>query len=428
MPKDRRSPRRTARRPVDKTRASDPWRRLRPGFEALEGRTLLAQSFSLASVTRAYDQGVAAVGTATDSAAIVDQVLGVDSLPLAGQTLDQALGLATDFLRPFQTSLNQAATAWSSVAAQLQSAGFSIPVPFTGTPDANNNLLEVTWTQSLAPTDPIQVLGQTGFSYLDGAGSGGGLFGDLTATGSATVTISFGVDLGPNGQQPTFFVAPASNVVQASVTGSTASDALSGTLVIGDLASVSATASASVGFTGSLGLQATSADKDGKLRAGDLTANLSRAVTGGVQPERHRHLRLPDRHSGHRRLRRQRPRRVRRLRPGPERRRQVRLPRPPPDDPRERPDHLQHHILRQQRLGLRQRELDPGGGRLRRRRPRRLRPVHSSDHLDHHQRDQAGRHGGDRPDLHLRRPDRQVPRAGDDRRRDGERHPDDREL
>ena len=113
-------------------------------------------------------------------------------------------------------------------------------MPFTGTPDSNNNLLEVTWSQTLTPTDPIQILGQTGFSYLDGAG--GGLFGGITATGSVTVTLTFGVDVNPTSQQLNFFVAPSNNVVQATLTGSTAANGLSGTLDIGDLANVSATA------------------------------------------------------------------------------------------------------------------------------------------------------------------------------------------
>ena len=135
--------------------------RFRPRLDELEDRTLL--SYNLSDVISAYNTGVSAVGTASAAAAVVDQVLGTNVLPMANQTLDQGLGLAADFLRPFQTVLNQAATDWNTVASALQSAGFSIPVPFTGAPDAHNNLLEVTWIQALAPTDPIQILGQTGF-------------------------------------------------------------------------------------------------------------------------------------------------------------------------------------------------------------------------------------------------------------------------
>src|SRR5262249_45740347 len=157
---------------------------------------------------------------------IVDQVLGVNSLPLANQTLDQALGLAADFLTPFQTVLNnQATTDWSNtVKPELETAGFSILVPstgnpFTGNPDSHNNLLEVTWSRTLTSTDSIQIKGKTGFSYLDGAG--GGLFGGITASGPVTVTLTMGVDVNAS-QQLKFFVVPSSNVVQASLTSSTA--------------------------------------------------------------------------------------------------------------------------------------------------------------------------------------------------------------
>src|ERR1700733_1160817 len=100
-------------------------RRERLRLQALEDRTLL--SYGLAAVLQAYDTGVSAVGTAATTAAVVNQVLGVNALPLADQTLNQALGLAADFLLPFQTQLNQNAPDWSAIAAQLQAAGFSIP-------------------------------------------------------------------------------------------------------------------------------------------------------------------------------------------------------------------------------------------------------------------------------------------------------------
>ncbi len=218
-------------------------RRLFPTAVVLEDRTLL--SFTLPEVTQAYDNGVAAVGTATNAAAVVNQVLGVSSLPVANKTLSQSLGLSADFLDPFKTVLTENSTDWANmVEPELISAGFSVPVPFTGTPDSNNNLLEVTWFQSYSPSVPIVISGTTGFSYLDGAVPGGGLFGAITATGSVSVNLSFGVDVNPSSQQLNFFVAPGNNVVQATLTGSTAADGLSGTLAIGDLANVSATATA----------------------------------------------------------------------------------------------------------------------------------------------------------------------------------------
>ena len=197
---------------------------------------------------------------------------------MANQTLDQGLGVAADFLKPFQTTLNQNAPDWNTVAQQLQTAGFSIATPFTGTPDANNNLLEVAWTQTLTPSDPIQIVGKTGFSYLDG---GGGLYGGINGAGSVTVSLTFGVDVNPATQSLDFFIAPG-NAVQATLSGSTATNGLTGTIAVGDLSTVNVTATAGVSFTGTLGLQATASETDGKLRAADLTSNLSQVATGGV--------------------------------------------------------------------------------------------------------------------------------------------------
>ncbi len=270
MPKQHSRNRNQSRRRPARTDLGRSWQQLRPGYEVLEDRTLL--TFALADVIQAYNNGVAAVGTASNVTALVDQVLGTNALPVANQTLDQALSLVQDFAKPFQTALNANAPDWPTVAAQLQAAGFSIPVAFTGTPDCNSNLVEVTWSpQTLTPKEPIQILGQTGLSYLDGAG--GGLFGGITATGSVNVALTYGVDVDPTTMLPSFFVAPAANVVQATLSGSTAGNGLSGSLAIGDLANVSAAAGAGVSFTGSLGLQATAADKDGKLRMAELTGN-----------------------------------------------------------------------------------------------------------------------------------------------------------
>jgi hypothetical protein len=177
-------------------------------------------------------------------------------------------------------------TDWTdTVEPQLISAGFSIPVPFTGNLGGidnclgYNNLLELSWSQTVTTTDPIQILGHTGFSYFDGVD--GGLFGRITATASVTVTLTMSVDYNLTSQQLNFFVAPGSTVVQASLISST-TNVLSGSLDIGDLAYVSATATAGVSFDGSFGLQATAADTDGKLRVADLTTSLSldKAVDG----------------------------------------------------------------------------------------------------------------------------------------------------
>ena len=247
-------------------------------FEQLEDRRLLSITYDLSNALQAYNTGVGAVGNAATASAVVDQVLGTGTLPVANQTLDQGLGIAGDFLKPFQTTLNQNASDWSTIASQLQAAGFTIHVAFTGTPDANNDLLEVNWTQTLTPSDPIQIVGKTGFSYLDG---GGGLYGGISGTGSVTLSLTFGVDVNPANQSLKFFIAPG-NAVQASLSGSTAANGLSGTIAIGDLSTVNVTSTASINFTGTLALNTTASESDGKLRASDLTSNLSQVVTGGV--------------------------------------------------------------------------------------------------------------------------------------------------
>ncbi len=225
-----------------------------------------------------------AVGTIDQDGvgSIISQALGMNgnTLPVVDVTLDGALDLSQDLLAPFQNSLNLSGPDWQSVAAELQNAGFSIPLAFTGTPDAHGNLFEVTWSQTLnLPSVPLLVSGNTGFSYLDGAG--GGIFGALNGSGQVAVSLTFGVDINAQ-KQIGFFIAPSNSVIQATLTGSTASDGLTGSLAIGDLASVNATATGSVNITGTLGLKPSATDTDGKIRLADLTKSLGQAVTGGV--------------------------------------------------------------------------------------------------------------------------------------------------
>ena len=263
--------------------------RLFPEPVFLEDRTLL--SFTLPQVMSTFDTGAAAIGTATKAAAIVDQVLGLDTLPLAEQTLDQALGITADFLAPFltNTKISDTSTDWSdTVEPELAAAGFLTPItlPYSPNPTTisgyanlgSNNLLAVTWSQTVSANDLIQILGNTGLSYLDGAG--GGLFGAINATGSVTVNLTMGVDVNA-ANQLNFFVVPAGNVVQASLTSSTSNGAQriaqhrrpGQRLRHRDRGDQ---------LHRALGLQASSADTDGKLRIADLTTNLAtdKVVTG----------------------------------------------------------------------------------------------------------------------------------------------------
>ncbi|HEX4606950.1 MAG TPA: calcium-binding protein, partial [Urbifossiella sp.] len=263
-------------------------------FEVLEDRTLPA--YSLQQALQAYDTAVATIDQVGTAAAVVNQVLGLN-IPLAGESLgqDQALNLARSLLKPLkdsiaqiQSALAQGADDWNSqVWPALQAAGFTNPLPFTTAPAAvpgvsglgTNNVFALSWSQTVTPTDPLQVLGSTGFDYLDG--DGGGLFGGLTATGSVTVKLTLGLDYNAQQNQLGFFIAPG-NAVTATLSGQTADGGLTGTLSIGDLADVDATATGSVGVTGTVGLRAGPAEADGKVRAADLTGNLGQVVTGGV--------------------------------------------------------------------------------------------------------------------------------------------------
>jgi Ca2+-binding RTX toxin-like protein len=247
-----------------------------------------AVTVPLQQVLDTSDTGLGSLDQGSADAAIVGQGLGMNGLrlPMVNVTLDAALNLTQDLVIPFQTSLGlfQGALAqpggvnWQSLAADLQNAGFSIPLPFTGTPDAQGNLLEVAFNQSVnLPSVPLLVTGTTGFNYLDGAG--GGLFGALNGSGSVSVSVTFGVDINAQ-KQLGFFILPSANTIQATLVGSTSSDGLSGSLAIGDLANVSASAAGSITITGTLGLKATASD--GKIRVASLTNNLAQVVTGGI--------------------------------------------------------------------------------------------------------------------------------------------------
>ncbi len=252
------------------------WRR--PRLERLEDRTLLA--VTLGDVLGAFNTGVNLLNNLSTATAVVNQALGLH-LPLVNETLPSALNAAQDFLKPFQTQLLPGGGTWDDVQGQLQSAGFTIPVPFTGTPDANGNLLEVAWSPPPynVATVPLQVSGITGFHYID---DGGGISGAILGSGKVAVSLSFGVDLNAQGT-PRFFLAPGASAVQVTLTGTSSADGIGGSLALGETKlAVNATATGQVNITGTLGLQPTAAETDGKLRAADVTQNLAQVVSGGV--------------------------------------------------------------------------------------------------------------------------------------------------
>src|SRR5262249_15818283 len=142
----------------------------------------------------------------------------------------------------------------------------------------SGKLFEVNYALTINPPPVTAVVaGPTSFPYIDNAG---GLFGALTGSGQVTINAVLGVDVNSQ-HQINFYIAPNSQILQGALTASTSSDGIGGSLSIGDL-TVSATATGSVSFTGTLGLQATKADTDGRIRVSDLTSNLAQSVTGSL--------------------------------------------------------------------------------------------------------------------------------------------------
>src|SRR5262249_28087064 len=157
----------------------------------------------------------------------------------------------------------------------LQNAGFTIvspspTAPWTGAPDANGNLLVVSWSPPQPFTPPplsFTIAGNTGLGgdaskYLDQPG--GGLFGSLNGSAQVNLKVTMGVDVNGQGQL-NFFLAPTPNALSVSFNTSTG-DPLSGNLVIGDLANVNASATGSLNISATAGFQTTAADTDGKIR------------------------------------------------------------------------------------------------------------------------------------------------------------------
>ena len=220
----------SVRRPTsDRRRAAHSLRR-GARAELLERRQLLT-TYALKDVLTSYDAG----GSAVVAADLTDQYLG-QSIPQVTQTISKALGLAADLNAPFSTA-NQpsvTSTTWTTVQTLLKNKGFTINVPFTGTPDASGNLLEVTWVKQTATPVNFVSSGKTGFDYLAKAkGFLGGVF--TGANANVAVAVTFGVSV-QNGV-PAFFV---SNGSPLKVGAFTAAGKLTGNVSLGNLDDVDA--------------------------------------------------------------------------------------------------------------------------------------------------------------------------------------------
>ena len=170
----------------------------------------------------------------------------------------------------------------------LTSAGFNILVPFSGTPDSNGNLLEVSYT---APTNqiqpvPINIAQNSPFSYLNN-----GFFANFSATAQYTVPYTVTSRRGHSQRTNPAHVLRVGQPQRpyGSLTSSIAANTINADLGIGDLASVTATNSNAqqvLSVTGSLGFQSLPSnplDAGGKLRASDFTNSLGKVIQGERQ-------------------------------------------------------------------------------------------------------------------------------------------------
>ncbi len=276
----------------------------------LEERTLLT---NLGDVLNAYDGGVQAIaGDAQSITAAIDGPQGpfAATPSLVGDNLGALLGIGDLFEHPFQAPLAfesgaTSSVSWSQVVSDFQENHFTVLYPsatastFAGTPDANGNLLVVSWQD--APSVPIkgfQVSGitKTGFDYLDNGLQGAGMLtGTLNAPAPGIqAQVVMGVDL--QGGNPAFFVESSGGSNNYGPGGTSASTSISvgsfdateslatppgAYLQIGDLQNVTMSqTTASVTLQAAMTFLASAAETDGKLRAGDFTASPAPPVQG----------------------------------------------------------------------------------------------------------------------------------------------------
>jgi Ca2+-binding RTX toxin-like protein len=234
-----------------------------------------------------FNTGVAVV---RDAAAVtkVVQTVAAD-VPLVAENLSQVTKLADSL----QAALAAVTDPGAAVDPDLQQIARALEQAVPGTtvqrlslsPDANNNLVLVTYDKDITITPQFTVGGQTGFSYFDDHVNG--RLGGSLAAGPVKVRVhlEYGVDL-VNGV-PSFYVAandPTKNPKPLlAVDPITLTGAVSGNLAIKSLANVTASGAAS----GSLAGQVTLADtadgvNDGRVRASALGASARGTVTGSL--------------------------------------------------------------------------------------------------------------------------------------------------
>jgi Ca2+-binding RTX toxin-like protein len=267
----------------------------RPRLEHLEDRTLLSSSpldvFNSATSNLAQNQ----------IPSIVNQALGLP-LPMTNdpQTnkpqllASDLVGVVSDIQTPFQTPLKLSQLQGNPNTPITGAFGFTLDDPANvdasgnWTPNQDGNYFEVTYQNTFPSLPAVIVAGSTGFSYLDG---NGGLFGAISGNASVKFTVTMGVDNVAG--NPTFFVldssnppspppgspsAPPGTSLTATLTAQS-TNSLSGTLNIGGLGSVSASATPNLNLTADGNFNATPSDSNGKIRSTDFQNDLNSVVS-----------------------------------------------------------------------------------------------------------------------------------------------------
>ena len=216
------------------------------------------------------------------STTIADEGLETPAIPLLGD-LDSDLPIVSTLTEPF-TKTNLLSTTWIAILSDLANY-FTVVYPNVsngdtpGTPNGEGDLLEVKWTTTVSSLpSSFTASGTTGCDYLDSAGD---LTGQIQVSESPPPTLTFSVTFGVDCQDgvPAFFIKADPSALAVNNLAGTAS--LSGSLTIGSLADVTASATATISVTtASLGFQTT--NSDGKLRVSDFPAAVTGSISGSV--------------------------------------------------------------------------------------------------------------------------------------------------
>ena len=149
-------------------------------------------SYSVSQILSTFSQGETALSQVAQP--IAETAFGLH-LPMLEQSLANAFGIAATMEIPLKKPL-AATTSLSQATSELQ--GVFQSVNLSTTPNASNDLLQVTWQSAVAAQPAaFSVGGATDFSYFDD-GVQGQLQGSVTGQAQAVdVRLTLGVDANP---------------------------------------------------------------------------------------------------------------------------------------------------------------------------------------------------------------------------------------